>query len=178
MDLIIGPMFSGKTTELLRRYRLYKIAKKRCILIKPNIDKRYSSNEVMTHDSITEDAVVLNKLNEFNNELNKYDIICIDEGQFFPDIYDTTLEWSDSGKLVIIAMLNGTYERKPFNNINNLVSVCKDITKLNAICNNCHSKDGIYSYRKTVEQDEILIGGLNEYEAICSKCYNSKISQK
>lgn len=169
MDLIIGPMFSGKSTELLRRIRTHKIAKRNCVLIKPKIDDRYSDNKIVTHDKLERDAIVLEFLADYDP--TEIDVIGIDEGQFFPDLVETTRKWSDAGIIVIVAMLNGTFERKLFQNTGEIFALCKNITKLNAVCKFCYSETAIYSKRTNPQSTEILLGGESEYVPLCKDCF-------
>jgi thymidine kinase len=87
INLILGPMFSGKSTELLRRYRRYTIGKKKCLLVKTACDNRYDADKLCTHDEIGETAVRCSTLKELQTlvDVTKYDVICIDEVQFLPD---------------------------------------------------------------------------------------------
>lgn len=172
MDLIIGPMFSGKSTELLKRIQVYTIAQKKCLLVKPKIDNRYDDNKIVTHDMKMKDAVVTSELSSL--DVTDYDIIGIDEGQFFPDIYETTKKWHDSGKIIVIAMLNGTSDRELFDGTAELFAICRNITKLHAVCKKCFSETAIYTYRhKTENKNKIMLGGVNEYSPLCSQCYLS-----
>lgn len=85
LNLIIGPMYSGKTSELLSRYLRYKVAGKNCLLIKYDNDKRYDSNKIVTHNLFKQDALNCNNLKEFDDKISSYDVILIDEIQFYPD---------------------------------------------------------------------------------------------
>lgn len=170
MDLIIGPMFSGKTSELLRRIEINIIAKKKCILIKPKLDARYDKNKIVTHDKKMKDAVVVYKLEDV--DVIDFDVIGIDEGQFFPDIYETTKKWHDAGKIIIIAMLNGTSDRELFDGTGELFALCRNITKLHAVCKSCFQENAIYSYRhKTDNKNKIMLGGEEDYSPLCPQCF-------
>ena len=172
IQLIIGPMFSGKTTELIRRLKRYKVAKYECLIIKYALDVRYEEvDSLTTHDRQTLSAVSTVELMPLKTDAQNYDVIGIDEGQFFPDIADFAEEMANSGKTVIIAGLNGTYKRRGFNNILKLVPLSEDIIKLSAICMNCLKEEASYTKRIVKETDLEMIGGLEKYKAMCRKCF-------
>ena len=119
IQLILGPMFAGKTTELFRRMRRQRYAKQEIILIKHTSDTRYdtkysSKRDVHTHDGIKAPSTVVKKLSEVDSEhLSHMDVIGIDEGQFFSDIVEFCEKWASRGKIVIVAALNADFQRKP-----------------------------------------------------------------
>lgn len=174
IHLIIGPMFSGKTTELLRIYNRYRIANKKCVLIKYKNDNRYSNDhKVVTHNHKWHDAQFsCTNLSEIfkNTHIINADVICIDEIQFFQDSDVICDMWANNGKLVIVSGLNGDYNREPFDVISKLIPKIENITYLTAICkqsgNNAH-----FTNRKTRDKDKLLIGGEETYNAVCRKKY-------
>lgn len=177
IELIFGPMFSGKTSELIRRIRRYKHAKHRCVLLKWKADTRYSESKAATHDKQEEDAVPVCHLPiggvpvDGAPDLRDTQVIGIDEGQFFGEIYDFA-EWAvRSGKTVIIAALDGTFQRKPFGRVLELVPLADAVTKLNAVCMKCCALEAPFSKRITNELDIQVIGGAEKYIAVCRKCY-------
>jgi thymidine kinase len=174
LQLIIGPMFSGKSTELLKRCKKYNICKYNCILIKYLNDTRYSNNQIITHDKQYVQIKTLNLDNITNSlqELNNYDVIGIDEGQFFKDI-DSILELLKYNKIIIIAALDATFEVKPFQNILNLIPYCENVIKLNSICMKCYSCDGTFTKRIVNDNCVELIGGIDKYQTLCRKCFYS-----
>lgn len=175
VQLIIGPMFSGKTTELIRRYNRYKIANYNCIFIKHICDTRYKNdnNKIYTHSSyqLVDNIIYLNNINElFNIYSNIPKVICIDEGQFFNDIEIINTKLSNNGHIIIIAALDSTYEYKPFNNIINLICNCEYVDKLTSICMICFNDKAIYNKRITSESELEVIGGADKYMTICRQC--------
>eukprot|EP00943_MAST-04B_sp_MAST-4B-sp1_P003246 g3246.t1 len=173
IDLIIGPMFSGKSTELLRRVRRYKYAGKNCLVLKYAKDKRYSENTVVTHD-LTNSLPALNvsKLNEVSLDENKpYDVIGIDEGQFFPDLYEFTEKAANLGMVVILAALDGDFQRKPFGRICELVPKAESVTKLSAVCTSCKNNSASFTQRTTSDTAQEVIGGAEMYRPVCRKCF-------
>ena len=129
IQLILGPMFSGKSTELIRRLKRFQVAKYDVLILKYAKDVRYDEYGIATHDRQTLPAVAATSLTELTETAKTYDVIGIDEGQFFPDV-----AWAEDmaniGKVVLIAALDGTYQRKPFQNIMNLVPLAENVTKL------------------------------------------------
>ncbi|RHY20941.1 hypothetical protein DYB25_000736 [Aphanomyces astaci] len=113
LQLIIGPMFSGKSTELIRRMRRYQHAQLKCMVVKSKIDDRYTNDSlVSTHDRQMMKANPLTRLEDMGDEFMKYDVIGIDEGQFFTDLHSFCDDAANRGKIVIVAALDGTFERK------------------------------------------------------------------
>ena len=114
--LIIGPMFSGKTSELINRYRKHTIAGKKCLLVKYKKDTRYSNDHIVTHDGTNIKAVACLKLSEIDNIINDFDVICVDEIQFYEDGDEYCDKWANEpyNKKIEVCGLNGDYERKPF----------------------------------------------------------------
>ena len=181
IDLIIGPMFSGKSTELLRRVRRYKYAGKKCLVLKYAKDKRYSENTIMTHDlSNSLPAVNVSKLSEVSLEESiPYDVIGIDEGQFFPDLFEFTERAANLGMVVIVAALDGDFQRKPFGKICELVPKSESVTKLSAVCTSCKINSASFTQRTTSDTAQEVIGGAEMYRPVCRKCYfNPKIPER
>ncbi len=125
ITLIIGPMFSGKTTELLRRLNRDSIAGKKVILIRNNIDKRV----ILTHDNMSFNRVkVIISDNLSEMDVSYYDVIGIDEGQFFDDLIAAN-QWANKGKNIIIAGLDATSEQKPFGKISRYYTILRRSNK-------------------------------------------------
>jgi thymidine kinase len=169
IQLIIGPMFSGKSTELLRRIDIYNISNRRCILVKYFKDTRYSESMISTHNKQTKDAIPASNISEIFDILMDYDVIGIDEGQFFNDILEVE-KLANNGKIVIIAALDATFQRLPFNKICELIPRCEKLTKLNAVCIDCYSPAS-FSKRITDEKEVEIIGGKEKYKPVCRRCY-------
>lgn len=171
IELVVGPMFSGKSTELLRRMRRLEVAKKKCLYIKYKQDTRYSKDCIATHNNETRKAAPCDKLTEIDN-LEDFECIGVDEGQFFPDLIEFCEKAANKGKLVIVAALDGTFERKPFGQICELIPLCESVTKLRAICMECQAEA---SFSKKISKDNknlIDIGGSDKYISVCRECYN------
>ncbi|DBA97131.1 TPA: hypothetical protein ACH3X1_014899 [Trebouxia sp. C0004] len=124
--MIIGPMFSGKTSELVKRVRRSLVANKNCLLIKYKGDARYGLEPVLsTHDDVHMAAKSVLTLGEMENAAWHYDVIAIDEGQFFLDFVKRAEQWSNDGKYVLVSALDATFQRKPFLNVLEVIPLCR-----------------------------------------------------
>lgn len=168
LTIIIGPMFSGKTTELLRLINRAKRASKKCMVIKYIKDVRYG-DEVVTHDLVEHQAgYKCNDLKTLNDKIADYDVIAIDEGSFIKNI-ELANSWADKGKKVYISALDADYKRNPFEEITRLTAKAEVVIKLTAICK-C-GNEASFTKRKTLEEEIEVIGGSDIYAAVCRKCY-------
>jgi len=171
--LILGPMYSGKTSHLLKHYERSIIAKKRTLLIKHSADERYITDSVCTHNNQAEVAnIICPNLMQHLNEAKQYDNVFIDEGQF----YDANIsifcnELANYGVNIYISALNGDYKRQIFENVAILIPLANKIKKFSAICMKCHCNDGSYTHRITNEIGKVLIGGTDKYITLCRTCY-------
>ena len=171
IELILGPMFSGKSTRLIGLIRKYTYKAKKTIMIKYIADKRYSEkSEVVTHDLLKYDSIECKNLRENLEKMKNYDIIGIDEGQFFPDLVEVCEELALMKKTIIIAALNGDFRMEPFPVIAKLIPKADKIKLLKAYCFNCH-KDANYSLRIVQSNDTVLIGADEAYKPACRECH-------
>lgn len=170
VEVIYGPMWGGKTTELLRRIRRYLAADKKCLILKHSDENRYSSKEVTTHDEQSLPSAQASTIREGIKANPDADVIGIDEGQFFPDLVEMCDELANKGKVVIVAALDGNYQRKTWKTTIGLISIAEEITKLNAVCMKCFV-DSPFTRRITTETDEVVIGGKEKYTTVCRSCY-------
>lgn len=177
IQIIFGPMFSGKTTELMRRMKRYQIANYQCLVIKYAKDIRYDASGIATHDRQVLAAVPTENLTELYSEALKHDVIGIDEGQFFPDIVFFCDKLAELGKVVIVAALDGTFQRKGFGDILNLVPLAENVVKLNAVCMKCFG-DGSFTKRRGAEKKVEVIGGTEMYLATCRGCFYSPVKSQ
>nr|XP_023659446.1 thymidine kinase, cytosolic-like [Paramormyrops kingsleyae]XP_023659447.1 thymidine kinase, cytosolic-like [Paramormyrops kingsleyae] len=177
IQVIFGPMFSGKSTELMRRVRRFQIAQYRCLVIKYAKDTRYSDKGMATHDKNTMEAVPANRLKDVQSLAIQASVIGIDEGQFFPDAVEFCEEMANMGKTIIVAALDGTFQRKPFGNILSLVPLAESVVKLNAVCMQCF-KEAAYTKRLGDEREVEVIGGADKYNAVCRACYGGLLAEK
>jgi thymidine kinase len=178
LDIIIGPMFAGKSCELIRRIRLLKVLKKEYIVIKPKIDNRYDniydSNMIVSHNFDKEHCIVLSNLNEiYEYDLTNINTIFIDEGQFFDDLVNIVKKLVEENKInIVVSGLDGDSNRNKFGHILDLIPFSNTCTKINAACIMC--LDGTpapFSFRKTNNHEQILIGSGDSYMSLCRKHY-------
>jgi thymidine kinase len=179
IEAICGPMFSGKSEELIRRLRRAIIARKRVQVFKPSIDTRYSSEEIVTHadlrmrsESVADAHAILRKLDW------KGEVIGIDESNFFgPDLVTVANELADAGKRVIIAGLDTDYLGRPFPPMPNLLAIAESITKTLAICMRCGSP-AKHTQRLIGSDELILVGAADAYEARCRRCFEPGVPRQ
>jgi thymidine kinase len=171
IQVIFGPMFSGKTTELLRRIRRYTVAQRSCLVLKYLGDTRYDAIKIVTHDQQKWTATAIERLSEMETEASQYEVIGIDEAQFFPDISTFAEKMANQGKVVIVACLDGTFERKPFGDVLNLIPLAEEVTKLTAVCTEC-GEIAAFTKRLTDAKEIKLIGKDDIYTSLCRKCFN------
>ncbi len=169
-NLILGCMFSGKTSTLIERYNRYTIGGKKCIMIKYKNDTRYDSEQIVTHDGIKIKALICEYLFEVDNVAQEYDVVCIDEIQFYKDAHIFCDKWANDGIIVEACGLNGSFDRKPFETINKLIPLAENITYKTAICRET-GNEAVYSYRITDDMEEEIIGGDDIYSGVDRKTY-------
>jgi len=176
IQLIFGPMFSGKSTELIRRLKRYQVAQYEVLIVKYAKDVRYDEGGIATHCGQTLPAVSATVLEELTDKAEQFDVIGIDEGQFFADVVEWCETMANMGKIVLVAALDGTFQRKPFCDILSLVPLAEEVTKLSAVCMNCF-KDAAFSKRISSGDGEKVevIGGADKYMAVCRSCYYSQV---
>lgn len=171
IEVITGCMFSGKTEELLRRLRRSNFAGQKIIIFKPATDDRYSSDEVVSHDSTSMSSIVIKESRTILKYAQDYQVIGIDEGQFFDDeLIQISEKLALLGKRVIIAGLDLDYKGIPFGPIPNLMAIAEYVTKVHAICSHCGNL-ATHSYRISEEDDRVLVGEKDKYEPRCRHCY-------
>lgn len=178
LELIIGPMFSGKSTELIKHANRYISIGKNVLAINHQINNRYGSNKITTHDKkVFENCIIIDKLSEvhktYSQMFNESDIIIIEELQFFSDGFDFIKNTVDkTNKTVITAGLSGDFKRNPFGDVLRLIPYADSLTQLSAYCKKCG--DGTlanFTKRITNDSDVTIVGTSNEYEAVCRKHY-------
>ena len=171
IELILGPMFSGKSTRLIELMRKYVYKAKKTIMVKYFADQRYSEkSEVVTHDLIKYDSINCKLLRNSFDTLKQYDVIGIDEGQFFADLVEVCEELALMGKIILIAALNGDFRMEPFPVIQRIISKSDKIKLLKAYCFNCH-KDAKFSLRIVQSNETVLIGAGEAYKPACRECH-------
>ncbi|PPK87107.1 thymidine kinase [Neolewinella xylanilytica] len=171
LEVICGSMFSGKTEELIRRLKRAGIAGQRVAVFKPAVDTRYHEESVVSHDSNSFLATPIARSEQLINIPDDVSVIGLDEAQFFDaDIVKHTQDLAHRGKRIIIAGLDMDFRGKPFGPMSDLLAVAEYITKVHAICSHCGNL-ATHSYRLTPDQDTVVLGEKNLYEARCRKCF-------
>ncbi len=170
IEVVCGPMFSGKTEELIRRVKRAQIAKQKIQIFKPNIDNRYSKTKVVSHSSLKIEAIpVASSLDILSKIFDSTRIVAIDEVQFFDDgIIEVVGRLARRGCRVICAGLDQDYMGNPFGPMPHLLAVADEVVKVHAICTVCGAPAS-KTFRKKEEKnlDQVLVGEMDRYEARC-----------
>lgn len=171
IEVICGSMFSGKTEELIRRLKRVQIANLSMQVFKPEIDKRFHEEHIVSHDENRITSIPLGSSKEILKRSIGVDVVGIDEAQFFdeelPDVCD---KLAQRGIRVIIAGLDMDFTGKPFGPLPALLAKAEYITKLHAICV-CCGNIASYSFRKNSAEEQVLLGAKDLYEPRCRKCF-------
>ena len=159
LTVILGCMFAQKTTELLRYIRRYRSIGQSVLVINSHHDVRYGTGKIISHDHDNyEEALITESMSELDEEIRSgaYDVIAIDEGQFFPDLYDYVSRWADECPVhIIVAGLDGTFQRTPFGHMLCLIPHAEEVLRLSALCIRCgDGTKAIYSKRIVTDQGQ------------------------
>ena len=174
IEVICGSMFSGKTEELIRRIKKAKIEKFKTIIFKPKIDSRNNSDFISTHNNNKYKAFTVSNENEILIESKKYQVIGIDEAQFFgKSLVGICNKLANNGKRIIVAGLDMDFRGKPFGPMPNLMATAEFVSKLHGICNQTGGMAN-YTNRKSKNKKQIKIGDDKEYEALSRISFFSK----
>ncbi|OUR98964.1 thymidine kinase [Halobacteriovorax marinus] len=170
VEVVCGPMFSGKTEELIRRVRRAQIAKQKIQIFKPALDDRYHETKVVSHSSQSVNAVSVECAIDILKKI--YDstrIVAIDEVQFFDeDIIKVVNKLSRRGVRVILAGLDQDYKGEPFGPIPHLMAIADDVTKVKAVCTSCGAPASKTHRKPSENSDQVLVGEADLYEARCT----------
>lgn len=174
VEVVCGSMFSGKSEELIRRIRRAQFAKQKIAVFKPEIDDRYSEEAIVSHDGATAIAHPVSSSQEILKYIqDDYDVIAIDEAQFFDaGIVDVVMQLADSGFRVIAAGLDQDFRGEPFGPMPNLMAIAEHVTKLQAVCTVCGSPSSrtqrlINGTPAGFDDPIILVGASEAYEPRC-----------
>lgn len=173
VEVICGPMFSGKSEELIRRITRYQIARIPVQTFKPRLDVRYADDEVVSHSSLKVEAIPVATSDELLRRVEDgTKVIGVDEGQFFDDgLVDVVEQLAGAGKQVIVAGLDTDYLRRPFEPIPTLCDRAEYVTKMLAVCHRCGGP-GMYTQRIVRSEELVVLGAQGAYEARCRVCYD------
>ncbi len=177
IEIITGSMFSGKTEELIRRLRRAQFAGLKVEIFKPSLDKRYSETRVVSHDDKSIVSTPVDNSSSILLLAGEVDVVGIDEAQFFDNsIVEVCNKLADKGIRVVVAGLDMDFMGNPFGPIPALLSVAEYITKVHAICMRCGSL-AQYSFRKSEEEQVVVLGEKDKYEPLCRDCFNNAIRE-
>ena len=171
LEVVTGPMFSGKSEELIRRLKRARIARQRVACFKPDIDHRYHRTAIASHSSQTHEATTVATVEDLRAalypQLAEVEVVGIDEVQFFdPAIIPFALELVALGKRVLMAGLDTTFSNEPFGPVPALMALADKVTKLSAVCMVC-GQSAIHTQRLGQSQELVVVGAAGMYEARC-----------
>lgn len=174
LSICCGCMFSGKTSWLMQQYKKYKFINKSVVVVNFDQDKRYHSSLLSTHDKQMIPCLQAHLLKDVMNDLINADVILINEGQFFHDLYDIVIDLVENNqKIIHIAALDGDFQRSMFGDVLKLFPRCDDYVKLHALCGLCkNGNKASFSHRITRESRQVSIGSDN-YIPLCRSCYEN-----
>lgn len=172
IEVIAGSMFSGKSEELIRRLRRAKIARQKVQVFKPEIDSRFSENQIVSHSEMRHESANSRSAADILAKIEPdTEVVGIDEGQFFDNtLVDVANHLADRGIRVIIAGLDQDYTGKPWEPMPQLLAIAEFITKTHAICMRC-GQPANYSQRTFESEERVAVGASDKYEARCRKCF-------
>jgi len=177
IEVVCGPMFSGKSEELIRRLRRAEIARQRVQIFKPVIDQRYSSDHIVSHSDTRIRSEAVSNAAELQAKLDiRTEVIGIDEAQFLGEaMIELVVRLADMGKRIIIAGLDTDYLGRPFHPMPELLAVADEITKTLAICMQC-GNPAKHTQRLIASEDLIVVGAAGMYEARCRRCFEPNLA--
>ena len=171
LEVITGPMFSGKSEELIRRLKRARIARQRVACFKPDIDLRYHRTSIASHSDQTHEACTVANVERLREALfpllETTDVVGIDEVQFLDEsVISLSVELIHLGKRVIMAGLDTTFNAEPFGPVPALMAIADEVTKLSAVCMVC-GQPAIHTQRLGQSQELVVVGAAGLYEARC-----------
>jgi thymidine kinase len=178
IEVICGSMFSGKTEELIRRLKRAQFAKQRVEIFKPEVDKRYDDDEVVSHNDNRIRSTPVPSSSNIRLLANDVDVVGIDEAQFFDDeIVAVCNDLANRGVRVIVAGLDMDFKGKPFGPMPALMATAEYVTKVHAVCTHTGNLAN-YSFRKTLSENLVLLGETQEYEPLSRAAYYKAIQKQ
>jgi thymidine kinase len=181
LEVICGPMFSGKSEEMIRRLRRAEIAGQRVVIFKPVIDDRYDAADVVSHAGARMRAVPVSSVGEVVTRAAGFEVVGIDEIQFFDEsIVETALALAEGGTRVVAAGLDQDFRRLPFGPMPELLSHAEFVDKLQAVCHRCGgpatTTQRLVDGRPAPYSGEtVLVGAAEQYEARCRGCHEAGV---
>ena len=179
IEVVCGPMFSGKSEELIRRLRRARIARKRVQVFKPAIDTRYAHDEIVSHGDQRMKSDVVNDAKDILTKMDwRTQVVGIDESNFFGgELAEVATQLADTGKQVIIAGLDTDYLGRPFTPMPELLCLAESITKTLAICMRC-GNPAVHTQRLVASEELIVVGATGMYEARCRRCFEPQLAHQ
>jgi thymidine kinase len=177
IEVVCGPMFSGKSEELIRRLRRAEIARQRVQIFKPALDDRYSNSEIVSHSQLRIDSQAVESAADIMQRIEaRTEVIGIDEANFLGNgLVEVVTRLADLGKRVIVAGLDTDYLGRPFDPIPALLALAEQITKTLAICMRC-GNPAKFTQRLIASDDLIVVGAGGMYEARCRRCFEAGVA--
>lgn len=172
IEVVTGPMFSGKSEELIRLLRRAAIARQRVEVFKPALDNRFESTDVVSHSQWRLPCQVVERAEEIATRVDpRTDVVGIDEAQFFDDALPAVCSHLASlGKRVIVAGLDMDYRGIPFGTMPTLLAIAEKVHKISAICSRCGAP-AAYTQRLSQSREQVVVGAADIYEARCRRCH-------
>ena len=181
LEVICGPMFSGKSEEMIRRLRRAEIAGQRVVIFKPLIDDRYDATDVVSHAGARMRAVPISSAPEIATGAQGFDVVGIDEAQFLGEgVVGTALDLADRGVRVVVAGLDQDFRRLPFGPMPELLAHAEFADKLQAVCHRCGgpattTQRLVDGEPAPYSGDTVVVGAAEQYEARCRSCHEPGI---
>ncbi|MGZ4786996.1 MAG: thymidine kinase [Terriglobales bacterium] len=178
IEVVCGPMFSGKSEELIRRLRRAEIARQRVQIFKPGIDQRYCDDHIVSHSALKIRSLGVKDAAELEKRLDlRTEVIGVDEAQFLGEgIVNLVVRLADMGKRIIIAGLDTDYLGRPFHPMPELLAIADEITKTLAICMQC-GNPAKHTQRLVASEELIVVGAAGMYEARCRRCFEPNLAK-
>ncbi len=174
IEVICGPMFSGKTEELIRRLRRAQIARQKVAIFKPSIDTRYSDSSIVSHNRSSLESHLVESPKDIIAPAFDAQVVGIDEAQFFDEtLVAICRKMAAGGKRVIVAGLDKDYRGLPFGPMPLLMVEAEDVVKVSSICMKC-GNPAAFSQRLTLQESQVLVGETESYEARCRRCFDPR----
>jgi len=179
LEVICGPMFSGKSEEMIRRLRRAEIAGQRVVIFKPRVDHRYDATDVVSHAGARMRAVAVESVPELVARSAGHDVVGIDEVQFFDaSIVGAALALADGGMRVVVSGLDQDFRRLPFGPMPELLAQAEFVDKLQAVCHRCGgtattTQRLVDGHPAPYSGETVVIGALDSYEARCRDCHEA-----
>lgn len=181
IEVITGPMFSGKSEELIRRLKRAQIARRRVACFKPDLDVRYHRNAIASHSAQTIEAIAVANVEELKSILmpmiDKVEVVGVDEAQFLDEsLIPLANELVHLGRRVIIAGLDTSFTGEPFAPVPDLMAIADEVTKLSAVCMQCGAP-AVHTQRLGSNQELVVVGAAGVYEARCRACFRPWVDE-